>query len=129
MKNAVVLGLIVLSIAGCEPSGSRNFAVPINTQRKLDTWTDLNEDCSSRGQTVLRLTALPSHGKVEFRYGEDYPYYEKDNVRVICNKKSVEGTMVWYNPDAGYAGADSLSISVLFPSGDSRDMTYSITVR
>ena len=129
MKNAAVLSLIALSVAGCEPNGSLSYAVPINTPRKLDAWADLNEDCSSRGETVLRVTAPPSHGKVEFKHGKDYPYFEKDNVRVVCNKKLVESTLIWYRPDVGYAGSDSLSISVLFPSGGTRDMTYSISVK
>jgi hypothetical protein len=114
--------------AGLVAPQSVALAVPGNTDRRLDAARSLNEDCSSVGKTVVKIAPKPAHGVAEIRYVDGYPNYPASNPRSACNKRAVAGVELWYRPEAGYAGDDSLSVDYFPPEGREFSKSYFITV-
>jgi hypothetical protein len=99
------------------------------TPLKLNFSNATNPDCSSRGETVVRLTQAPQHGKVTIARASDFPSFPKGNTRYSCNKKRVAGTATVYVSEKGYTGTDSAAIEIIFPTGATARRSYTITVR
>jgi len=121
-----ILGLIALApqfaLAG-------NFTVPINAARKIAFYYSINEDCSSLGETVVRITSQPRHGNASVKLGRDHPNFNQSNPRNACNTRQVPSTQVWYKPERNYVGPDSATLDVIFPHGTTRQDTITIDVR
>jgi len=126
-KVAIAVGLAV-TITGCQPKPPA-LAVKSNTPQKLDFFYSVNEDCTSVGKTLVQVTAQPANGKVEIRYGKDYPVYREDSPRKACNKILVESTQVWYAPNPGFLGTDGMKIVASFPAGPPKEFTYQVVVK
>jgi len=88
-----------------------------------------NPDCSSSGDVVIRVTSPPSNGSVSIARGGVFPNFPASNVRSACNRRRVPGTIATYTARRGYAGPDSLSIEMIYPSGDQRQASYNLMVR
>src|SRR4051812_46483702 len=84
---------------------------------KLNFSNATNPDCTSVGETVVRLTQAPQHGKITISKTSDFPSFPKGNARRDCNKKRVTGTQTVYLPQAGYTGTDTAAIEIIFPTG------------
>jgi hypothetical protein len=126
---------IVIRQAAAAPSGAALVAlktvalvIPGDTERQIDWAYDLHEDCSSMGKTVVRITAQPAHGTAAIRYGDVYPAFPSGNPRSACNKKPAAGVQLWYRPESGYAGDDTVSVDYLYPNGREEAKSYLITV-
>jgi hypothetical protein len=96
---------------------------------KLNFSNTTNPDCTSVGETVVRLTKEPQHGKVTISKASDFPGFPKKNVRFKCNKQRVAGTKTVYVSERGYTGSDSAEIEVIFPTGSTARRYYTIDVR
>jgi len=96
---------------------------------KLNFSNSTNPDCTSVGETVVRLTQAPQHGKVTISKASDFPSFPKGNARRDCNKKRVTGTQTIYVSERGYVGTDSAAIEIVFPTGKTARRSYTITVR
>src|SRR5436305_11571686 len=96
---------------------------------KLNFSNETNPDCSSVGETVVRLTQAPQHGKVTISKVSDFPSFPKGNSRRDCNKKRVAGTQTTYVSERGYTGTDAAAIEIIFPTGATARRSYSINVR
>src|SRR5881227_3306417 len=96
---------------------------------KLNFSNVTNPDCSSVGETVVRLTQAPQHGKVTISKASDFPSFPKKNQRYACNKKQVAGTRTMYISERGYTGTDSAAIEIIFASGSTARRSYTINVR
>ncbi len=90
--------------------------------------TSLNPDCSSLGFVTVRITEPPQHGNVVVDHGAGFTNYAQDNPRVDCNKDQREGTVVFYEPNSGFVGADSITLQFTPPAGRSRNWHYSISI-
>jgi len=96
---------------------------------KLNFSNTTNPDCSSVGETVVRLTQEPQHGRVTVSKASDFPSFPKKNQRHACNKKQVAGTRTMYISERGYTGTDSAAIEIIFASGSTARRSYTINVR
>ena len=129
MWKFTLAAALALSVAGCQSPGGFTRVIPASTPRQIDFFTALNEDCTSRGATVVRVLQAPEHGKLEVRNAPDYPRYSKTNPRNVCNKNKVEGAQIWYVPNPGYVGADRARVSVIFATGLAWNQSFELDVR
>jgi hypothetical protein len=90
---------------------------------------DLNPDCSSIGYATVRITEQPQHGKVTMENGTGFSTFPQNNIRYECNKRRSDGVVVSYVPEAGFTGADSLTVDVILPDGGFYKRHYAIDVR
>jgi hypothetical protein len=116
-------------MSGCQKKPPVALAVPSNTPQRLDFFYSANADCTSAGQTVVQVTSLPANGKAEVRFAKDYPNYPDGSPRKNCNMTPLDTTQIWYTPNPGFAGADSLKVTATFPSGPPQDFTYPVVVK
>ncbi|MEJ0077519.1 MAG: hypothetical protein WDO17_19190 [Alphaproteobacteria bacterium] len=96
---------------------------------KLNFSNTTNPDCSSVGETLVRLTQAPQHGKITISKASDFPSFPKGNARRDCNKKRVAGTQTVYVSEPGYTGTDSAAIEIIFPTGGTARRSFAITVK
>jgi hypothetical protein len=89
----------------------------------------IEPDCSSMGATSVRVLEPPQHGRLIVENGQGFTSFEKDNQRYGCNTRRSDGTFVFYQPEAGYAGADAVTLDIIFPTGQASKRRYAIDVR
>jgi hypothetical protein len=97
--------------------------------RGLAFSTGLNPDCSSSGNTNVRITKQPEHGSTEITTTTNFPFFAKDNVRAKCNEHKVRGVQLNYKSAEKYVGNDELEMLVLFPTGYAWEVHYDVSVR
>jgi hypothetical protein len=134
--NHVVIAMIVaaaaaMGLAGCQSTGAPTYSpvavsgVPL----KLAHFTSLNADCSSIGDTVVRVTKNPDHGVVMVQKGSGYSYYPAANPHSQCNLRPTAGTNLTYVSSPGYTGPDSVAVDAIYPSGGESHATFNLTVK
>ena len=96
---------------------------------RVSFFTSLNPDCTSRGDTDIRITKQPEHGTVETASEISYPGYPKDHVRFKCNEHKVKGVQVNYKSAEKYDGDDAFELLALFPNGFGWEVHYDVSVR
>jgi hypothetical protein len=96
---------------------------------RLEFLVAIEPDCSSMGQTAVRVLEQPTHGTLTVENGQGFTNFAKDNQRYECNTRRSDGTLVFYEPKPDYAGADSISLYVIFPGGLAQTRHYSIDVK
>jgi hypothetical protein len=96
---------------------------------KLYSAYSTNPDCSSSGDVVIRVVSPPSNGSVSIGRGGVFPTFPESNVRSACNRRRVPGTIATYTARRGYTGPDSVSLEIIYPSGQLRQKSYSLMVR
>jgi hypothetical protein len=69
------------------------------------------------GATSVRVLEPPQHGRLTVGKGQGFTSFEKDNQRYDCNMRKSDGTYVFYEPEDGYEGADSVTLDITFPWG------------
>jgi hypothetical protein len=133
---------IATALVACSPAigsiapGSPGNPLKINvtgTQsgapQTVDYFFALDPDCAPEGYPVVRVIVPPRDGTLALRLDEDFSVYAKDNARFACNKKKSPVTVLTYLPNAGYVGADSATIEVLYPLGTTQRFEYMLDVR
>jgi hypothetical protein len=80
---------------------------------RLEFLVAIEPDCSSMGQTAVRVLEQPTHGTLTVENGQGFTNFAKDNQRYECNTRRSDGTLVFYEPKPDYAGADSISLYVI----------------
>jgi hypothetical protein len=100
----------------------------VGQKRVIEFLLSLNTDCSSMGFTNVRVIEQPKHGNVTVANATGRPNFPQDNPRSECNKKEAAGTLVAYEPQPDFTGADSVTIDVTFASGSTTKRHYSIAV-
>jgi hypothetical protein len=95
---------------------------------RVDFLYSINPDCSSIGVAAVRTIEEPKHGKLTVGKGSGFTNFPKDNPREACNRRRSEGMLMYYRPDAGYLGPDSLTVEVIYGNGASRKRHYAIGV-
>ena len=89
----------------------------------------IEPDCSSMGQTAVRVIEQPAHGTLTVEDGQGFTNFAKDNQRYECNTRRSDGTLVFYEPKPDYNGADSITLNVIYPGGFAQTRHYSIEVK
>ena len=95
---------------------------------KLGHWYSVNPDCSSVGQTEVRIASGPQRGTLAVKYASDFPNYPSSNVRSTCNGRRVPSAQLWYTPARSVVGQDHVSAVIVFPSGATRSPSYTINI-
>jgi hypothetical protein len=107
-----------------------NRIVPSGVKAKVGYWSNVNPDCSSKGEPAVRVTNPPEHGATEITKSTDYPGYAKENIRAKCNQHKVAVTQISYKSADKYVGKDTMELLVIFPdSGQAWEIHYEIDVR
>jgi hypothetical protein len=86
-------------------------------------------DCKSIGPVTVRVLEQPQHGALSIEYGQAFTDFPADDKRAACNARESKGTLVFYQPNADYRGADSITVSALSESGHALTRHYSIDVK
>jgi hypothetical protein len=129
MRSGFIVILFSIALAGCQSTGPSAFTIPVGSPREVGVEYSVNEDCSSVGDTVVRVTQQPEHGSVEVRSGAVHTRFADSNPRHACNARTVDGKQIWYNPASGFAGDDHFAIEAIYPSGGSHESSFAVTVR
>jgi hypothetical protein len=119
--------LIILFLT--EAAAAQTRTVIAGKPFKLHAAYATNPDCSSAGDPVIRVTAPPANGSVSIGRGSAFPYFPESNPRSACNRRRVPATVATYVARRGYSGPDSVSIEVIYHTGQVRQGSYSLMVR
>jgi hypothetical protein len=101
----------------------------IGQKLRVEFLYSIQPDCSSAGQTHVRILEAPQHGTLTVENGQGFTNFPRDNQRYDCNTRRSDGTLVFYEPEAGFSGKDSVTLDVIFPMGQSSKRHYAIEVR
>ncbi len=104
-------------------------AVPIDHKIEIDFIYALNADCSLIGLPTARVIGQPSNGNVAVENGTGFSNFPPENQRYECNKRKSDGVSIFYEPRQGFAGADSITLDIIFPHGLETKRHYSIEVK
>jgi hypothetical protein len=116
-RALIALALLAVAGAGCQTMGSRTFSGVAVSGLPVAHVTSLNLDCSSVGETVVRVVKTPEHGVVTVRQGEGYSSYASENPRHQCDFRPTPGTNLMYVSNPGYTGPETVAVDAIFPSG------------
>jgi TonB family protein len=81
----------------------------------MTDFSDLDDDCISRGEYVVRVVESPAHGAVSTKSLTTIGNYGPRDIRHACNGRSVTVTRVFYEPEKGFSGEDSAVIEAKGP--------------
>ena len=96
---------------------------------RLEFLYAIQPDCSSTGQTTVRILEEPQHGALTVENGQGFTNFPKENQRYECNMRKSDGTLIFYEPQSDYTGKDSITLDIIFPLGQSSKRHYSIEVK
>jgi hypothetical protein len=136
-SKPIVAGLPV--IAPNTPAASSKIppAPPLELSRvatpeqklQLDFFHLIQLDCSSVGRSIVKIIEPPQHGTLSIENGKAFTDFPQTDLRYGCNSRQSDGTLAFYQPNADYHGADSVTLSVTLPLGAARTRHYSIDVK
>jgi hypothetical protein len=89
----------------------------------------IRPDCKSAGPVTVRVVEQPQQGVLSIAYGQAFTDFPADDKRAACNARESKGTLVFYQPNADYRGADSVTLSALSESGPALTRHYSVEVK
>ncbi len=112
---------------GAETLEYKRTAV-VNQPLHVDFLYSLNPDCTSIGVVSVRTIEEPKHGSLTISEGSGFTSFPEDNPRQACNRRRSEGMLMYYRPEAGYLGPDSLTVDIIYGDGASRKRHYAIAV-
>jgi Domain of Unknown Function with PDB structure (DUF3857)/Transglutaminase-like superfamily len=90
---------------------------------------DLNPDCSLIGIPTVRIVEEPKSGLVKVDKDAGFPGFPANNPRFKCNSARTDGAVIYYTPNTGFTGADSITVDIIFPDGNAAKRRYAIDVR
>jgi len=107
----------------------KQYTVPMNATSIIGHAGAFNADCSSMGETVMRVTTPPQHGTVSVKHGLFHSTFLASNPLSACNAKNLPHALLSYKPEKGFIGEDSVSYEIIFPDGRAKDNTVTVTVK
>jgi hypothetical protein len=125
--HSLMIFLIILCSAATAQAQTRTAVA--GKPLKLYAAYSANPDCSSAGEVVVRVTQSPRYGRVAIARTGVFPNFPASNSRSACNRRRVPGTVATYVAQRGYTGRDSVSLEVIYPTGQHRQAGYDIAVR
>jgi hypothetical protein len=125
-RRSVYISTMLLLWGGTTNHFSRSALS--GTRQRVGYYAALNPDCSLAGLPVVRTNAPPTHGTVVASEGEGYTGYPQSNQRYQCNATKTRLIEVLYTSVPGYQGIDEFVVHAIFPGGDARTDTYTISV-
>ena len=98
-------------------------------KQKIYFTTFLNPDCSHIPGGLVKEAPAPAHGHFTTEPGEDFPVYQKENIRSACNGKKMPVFDFFYTSEPGFTGSDSFGVDVVGPTGTYVHYNFTINVR
>jgi hypothetical protein len=86
-------------------------------------------DCTSLGYPTLKVAKPPQHGQVSVEEGTALAGFGKNDVRNVCNGKSVPATVIYYTSEPGFIGTDVAAFERIGVAGAYGYHDYTINVR
>lgn len=96
---------------------------------RLNFVTELNADCTARGEIIVQIIEPPSNGTTAVSRTRDYTNFNPLNQRAACNKEKRPGTELVYRPRQGFSGTDTLVADTISTGGSVLRVRYNIVVR
>jgi hypothetical protein len=96
---------------------------------RVATLFDINPDCSVVGIPTVRVLDPSKKGSVTFEKGTGFPSYPANNSRAKCNANSVDSELIFYMPEPGYVGPDSVTVEIIYSDGIANKRRYAIEVK
>src|SRR5262245_14337006 len=106
-----------------------NREVFADSEARIGAMNWVNSDCSSGELPSLRFVSPPQKGAMRTADVAIPMYRPSHDARASCNGEPVQALAVFYKPDAGYTGPDTVVIDVDFHKGNVARLNYKITVR
>ena len=128
MSRFFGLAILVGMLAACSPYAGR-FAVPVDTTRTIYRAYQVDTGCRSLGPITIRIVKPPAHGRVAVLSSKIYPNFPKSDNHSVCNRTLVDGQLIQYTPEPGFAGTDEFLVDIIYASGHSRTGPFRISVR
>lgn len=138
LDSNVVLDLGIVPESGTQPqaatttssSGPRTISLTTSSGTRLRVAFEyaLNPDCSSLGETVVRIVTPPVHGTAAVESGKGFTAYASTNQRYRCNEKPTPGKFIYYKSNHGYTGSDTLTYQTIYPNGTLQQDIVNLTV-
>ncbi len=129
MKILASVFLIAVSAATSANAGWVSKTMVAGSKLELYGYFSVNPDCTSLGDTVIRVATPPAHGVIGVHKGRSFPNFNSSNIRYVCNTHRVPSIIVEYRPQPGFVGTDSVMIEAIFPNGEDRTDTYNVIVK
>ena len=98
-------------------------------RQQINSFYNLNPDCTSGGYPTLKVARAPQHGQVVVEQGMDFAEFPKDNIRSACNGRSVPATLIFYTSEPGFVGTDTVAFDRIGVAGGYGYHDYTINVR
>lgn len=98
-------------------------------KQQIGHYIQLTPACETLGYAAVRITQPPTNGQISIEQGEDYPSYNKDNVRYPCDSKKVPAMLLFYTSKPGFTGTDSVVVDAIFADGGLIHREFTISVK
>ncbi len=133
MRLAVICAISVTAagsrLAQTRPPQTVTPVVVSGKQTQVGFVWALDPDCSTRGETELRILKKPEHGTMEITPGSSFPHFPEKTVLFHCNSQKVPGSLIMYKSGDGYTGKDYFDIEFIGPRGADYTIKYVVTVK
>jgi len=90
---------------------------------RVGVYVNVQPDCSSGPLPTIRLTDAPTNGRVVVKRAKIGATNYKQ-----CLALQVPGLVAFYRSRPGFTGADTLSLEVKFPNGNTQVQRITVTV-
>ncbi len=128
----VVIGLAFVRsyLAYVHPNANNSYVKGVHSgvKEQVAFFYNLNPDCSVMEYPEVIVERTPTAGTVSTEQGQDYPQYDRDNIRFDCDKNKAGAVLVFYQSKNGFKGRDTFTILVRFADTKLWTMTYVINV-
>jgi hypothetical protein len=128
MKVALVFASLLLSASVTQAQSVTKAAISGKSIRLFFANTT-NPDCNSAGDTTVRVTRAPEHGRLDIKKASDFPDSPRGNSRRACKKRRVAGLLALYALQPGFIGTDYVSVEMFFADGAFARRNFTINVR
>jgi hypothetical protein len=95
---------------------------------RFDYFYSVAVTCEITGYPEVIIVRTPSHGTATIEKRDDYPSFNRDNVRSDCNKKLVGTMQIFYESKPDFHGHDAFTIKVIYPDSNIRTIPYVVEV-
>lgn len=96
---------------------------------KFWRWMNLHPDCTSAGDSVVRVVEPPAVGQISVEIGQDFSAFPATDVRHSCNAQRAPASMLYYEPPSGFTGTTTALVETISPTGGYSVMRFNFIVK